>query len=469
MADTQRMVNNSVEDEESVSLGARILTIGIGQGGASWVKEVLKEMPKCASKEDAYFVNLSSKDLKCVADTVDQSHLIQLNPTSGRIASSFDGAGKNRITARGHWAEMPEKLNRVLWNAFCDSQKLAAAHQAMDADFHPNEDLLKERIPSMILIAFSTDGGTGSGLGPLVTSYVSQMMLNSEDFANRYGSQIPVFGVGLLPDITNPEIGSESIGNSISCMKEISASASKRLGRFLLIRNDYGDYANSSLRKDRYDKVNMDSIKLMMRYLNNVHDSTISTLDNSDRWTSLSIPGIHAFATIPGEEPNAPADIVTADGPFVIPDGANVARVCYELPDCYQRSIGDLRANVGYNAEETLTGYYEANGNLCVDFYGTVDNKDIPIIHFAGFSNLNKIAERYDERMRQIIAKAEKQKMVDAHGTGFKSNLKELKARNNVSSMVTGVRTSMEVAPDGAKKDFSKTFADALLGELAEE
>ena len=54
-------------------------------------------------------------------------------------------------------------------------------------------------------------------------------------------------------------------------------------------------------------------------------------------------------------------------------------------------------------------------------YYDPGENGAMPIVHLAGYSNLSKIAERYQNRFNQIKQRAEAAAATDRQGLGFKS------------------------------------------------
>lgn len=336
---------------------------GFGQGGTSAASTFMQAIN--GEMKHLFSINLSEADLRGAS----------LVPEANRILLDKNryGAGRNREISKSY---VTEKKDFII-------QKVS--------------EILNGEI-NVCFLFFSTAGGTGSGLGPFLTA-----LLESDAYPKTPANPIMFFGVPLLPDQNEGELSQE---NTIKALKEISNISNHKAGRFILVDNN----VEAATKEDtlKWKSINAEAAKFLARYLFTSYVSKSSNLDPEDRWNALKVPGCHSFCTYNPE-------ICSPVGPFILPEGALVKRMAAEIPEGTAESLSRLSTVVGCQVDEpNMRGFYDT------DTEGAW-----PIVHFAGFSNLNKVTERYQQWFSQIQQKSAAAAKVDAtKGVGF-SRVKE--------------------------------------------
>lgn len=367
--------------------------IGVGQGGTSLAMTMAKVLEIDSSVISS--INLSKGDLKAAA----------LVPEQNRIPLDQDsfGAGKKRDASQG----------------YCTSQK--------DYILNKLTEIYTGKGVNVYFVCYSLDGGTGSGYGPFLSA-----LLESDAFTVKSNTDI-VIGMPILPAAN---AGKDALDNTISALKEISNLSQAKLARFLLVNNDYNTpelNANTDDEK-RWAIVNAAVAKLIKRYMFTAYISSTSNLDMQDRWSAIITAGCHSLFTynkIKRDEAGDEYDYVI-DTPFILPEGARVDKMASEIPSGESRERDSLVNGIGCTISESgMAGYYDPD-----------ENGATPVVHLAGYSNLSKIAERYQNRFNQIKQRAEAAAATDRQGLGF----------NSISSNKTWIE-SQETTNRGTKAE----------------
>lgn len=345
--------SGSPTTKKRFSVGA----IGIGQGGTSAASTVIQALGGDTNR--LISINLSDADLKG-ATLVPEQNRILLDP------NRF-GAGKRRDVSKMY---ANEKTQLIIDNV----------HRALNDETNIN------------FVFYSLDGGTGSGLGPILTALFE---------SNAYPKARPCLfiGVPLLPDAN---AGEQGLSNTIEALKEISKLSQNKVARFLLVDNNNA-IDSSKDEAVRWQKLNSEIAKYIKRYLFTTYTSSVSNLDFEDRYIAISVPGCHSFCSFDAKTGNTPI------GPFVLPEGALVKKCASEIPAGTSEARQSLISTIGCKIDEPgMNGFYP------VETQGAS-----PIIHFAGFSNLSRITERYQNWFSQIKQKSIAAAKVDSMGAGF--------------------------------------------------
>lgn len=334
--------------------------IGVGQGGTSMASDFMKYIGM--KSDHTLSINLSAADLTGAKFIPEQNRLL-LDP-------NMFGAGKNRDISKPY------------------------ATIKKDFIFEKVSNTLKGET-NLNFVFFSTDGGTGSGLGPILTA-----LFESDSFPKANGKPTLFIGVPILPDMN---AGEDGLKNTIEALKEISAISANKVGRFILVDNNIESGINDDVK--RWSSINEKVCIFLKRYLFTSYLSSVLNLDFEDRYKAISVSGCHAFATF------NPSEVIPSS-PFVLPEGALVKKLACEVPEGTSDAVTQLITNIGCQIDEPgMRGYYP------VDTEGA-----IPIVHFAGFSNLAKVTEKYQNWFNQIKQKSIAQQKVDStKGTGFDS------------------------------------------------
>jgi hypothetical protein len=347
--------------EQSFEVGA----IGVGQAGtniAQTFMQVIKGNTKFLSA-----INLSNDDLK-------QATLVDLNNRL-HLDKNMHGAGKKRNVSKTLAMEKTEDIIAFLKQVY---------HKECN----------------IIFVFFSTSGGTGSGIGPFITT-----LLESDVLADAKPNRCVIMGVPLIGDLSE---GQELLTNTLSCLDEIDILSQKKRARFMPVYNQ----SHSEIKNDieKWKTINDEAVRLINRYLFINYNSKYSNLDPEDRFVLLMTPGLHSLLTFNPADPET-----TVQTPFILPDGANVQRLGIELPMEASEKRFDLINRLGANVTEpNFVGLYDIMQNQ-----EELAIPQIPIAHFAGFNNLANFVQPYQIQISRLDSVDTIGASVNKDGAGF--------------------------------------------------
>ena len=373
---------NYLDDEETIittglKKGVKILPIGIGQGGSKLAQSIGLNND-CKSK--CVYINTSTTDIEGLELTGNEvSRKITINARSGDYKK--DAEGNILKDAFGNPIPLEDidgagKDRSLSYNYF----KLHVGEYVSDL-----KKFVTEEPYDVVLVCFSTAGGTGSGIGPRLTKVLTSIGVLDE-VEQKTGKRPLVFGVAELPELSASKEGSLSYENTLEALDEMNEIINPKDGtngfaRFILVNNGYAK-SKYTERTKQLEAVNVSVATYIKRYLSEFGVSRKATLDRSDRFNAMKVMGLHAFMSFDGNGNRV-------ESPFIIPDGERVKRCCYEVPENAEVITSNIIASTGSGCDDTVHGFYE-NGNLN------------PIIAFHGFRNVSKIAEQYDKRLKQL-------------------------------------------------------------------
>jgi hypothetical protein len=267
---------------------------------------------------------------------------------------------------------------------------------------------------NVILVFFSTSGGTGSGIGPFLTA-----LLESDALADAKPTRCVVMGVPLVGDLSE---GQQLLTNTLSCLKEVDTLVKNKRARFMPVYNQSKVEIKDDITK--WKLINDEAIRLMNRYFFIHYPSKYSNLDPEDRFVLLNTPGLHSLLTFNPEDPSI------IQTPFLLPDGASVQRMGCELPNTHGEKRFELIKNLGANVTEpNYVGLYdEVNTEI-----GGVSAPPIPIAHFAGFNNLANFVQPYQVQISRLESVDTIGSTANKTGTGFNNveeNIDKLDKKN---------------------------------------
>lgn len=387
------------------------VVIGCGQAGAKIGSAMISKFGgKCID----YYINTSAQDL--LSHNIDKSRIFGF-----ATDSLVGGSGKD-----------PEKVKIQLKNSVTSKNEL---------EKFIGKIILKEIICSYynqnVFILYSAAGGSGSSLGPYISMILAKetfidtilnIIKNDSEFSNieldKDGiierlSTMKVFGICALPSLTE---GTISMRNTIKCLSSIKKLVDNKLGRFFLIDNDQ---AVDMSKNDRYGNINTDVGTYINRYFNLFGISNYSNADMNDRYGALSLQGIHSLIKVSKDEDGN----IISDSPFYVPEGMRVIQTVGELEESLHSNHNSVDENGekidsydyiitsnGLEVDDKITGYYDKSrklrhmDELIKKSINEISNEDIKgeenpefsIIHFAGFTNLSKISEKYEKRHNQL-------------------------------------------------------------------
>lgn len=344
-------------------IGIKPLAIGLGQAGG---KIAVAINAKFGWEDKTPLINTSTADLESIQGAVlDKSRIYKLGDTE-----QIEGTGKDRSIS----AFLAQTLGEKIVNHVSSCLN--------------NDDVNYD----VVILCFSTAGGTGSGLGPRLTG-----MLTTEFFHDMIKEKYPnlpiIIGLAATPDLGNKE-GYLSMQNTLECLKEIQTLAEKQLGRFFIGTNSaaIGVY-NIDDRVTYLDMINNNVAHYVYRYFDQGYVSA-HNVDRSDRLAGLRIMGLHAISSIDSDGSSA------SGAPFITPEGESVRRINFEIPSTWEKDFNAMLVSHGVVTKDYKEGLYEPMEN----------DKDniIPIIGYHGFRDIKRFSEAFDARLQQIKKMNEK-------------------------------------------------------------
>ena len=368
----------------------RSIHIGVGLGGCKFAKELSLGSYYAEGKENAYYMNISSDELDVILMTVAHGQRV--------LVGDGAGAGKDRALALELFSQ---KFNLELFIS-------RIAKKVQD-----------DKI-GLITVAFSTGGGTGSGIGPMLTNLVTNFMSSTKG--------VSVMGIALLPSFN------EGIGvfrNTVLAINDINKSI-RGGSRFTLVENNSLEHGGSFIEKREY--VNKSSASIICDYIKPKNDSfSVSVLDDSDRRMGLNFVGLHSFSRL--------KDYEVKPSCFIAPHAAKVKHLMAEIPeencDMYENQLTANTVNLDFKY-----GYTKRNEG---------------VVAYHGFMSLLKETIPYRKRFDEL---KELDKETDL---GDGSSLVDLKSEVfNYSAKLSNSKIELESSSVVLKDLSNNTFIDRI-------
>jgi len=314
----------------------KVLCIGVGMGGSRMCDILSKRLTTVSEKNEPFYINISSDELNIFNSTSEKNKI--------RIGN-IDGAGKNR--------------------------EVALAAFGSDFDYSNFIETVKQRVIDdnidIITISFSTSGGTGSGIAPVLVRMISEVVENRK-LVDR---DIYVMGIALLPSFNE---GISAFRNTLLTINDINKGINKG-NRYFLVKNDGKEGSNFT---EKCEAVNASAAALITKYFKGTYQiSTLGVLDMNDRMMGLAIPGLHALSKL--------EDCSVSGSPFVVP-GSNVCKVMLcEIPE----ENSDMYEN-------------EVSETTSLDYKYGYTTGDTGIVAYHGFRNIEKETIKYRKRFDDL-------------------------------------------------------------------
>jgi len=316
-------------------MAIKTLSVGIGLGGSKFTKELAAS----AVNTKAYYLNISTDELS----------KFQGNPNAQCIAigATDGGAGKDREVAKNHFTES------------FDHAKLIT--EIIDKSVAEEVDIIN--------VAFSLGGGTGSGIGPVLT----EKLREAAELCEK--RKIIVFGIALLPMMAE---GLKSFKNALLAMKDMIADMANG-GRYALVKNAEIDAIGDN-QSERHMLSNKKTVAAYEKYLTGTSKpSENGVLDLNDRRAGFEVDGLHAFFQL--------SDGQIVESGFVGPNSDIVVSIINaEVPVCDAKLYEKI--------------FYEKMQKLEIKC-GYTDEED-GSVGLHGFGGLGKIAADLRERLEDI-------------------------------------------------------------------
>jgi hypothetical protein len=333
--------------------------IGVGQAGTS----IAQTFTQILGNPIEYLssINLSGDDLSS-ATLVSVDKRLHLD-------ENLFGAGKKRTVSKGAATEKIAQLMEFLIKVYGDKKC------------------------NLVFVFFSTSGGTGSGIGPLITA-----LFESDALQSAKADKACVIGVPLIGDLNEGQL---LLTNTLSCLREIDVLVKNKRARFMPIYNQ----SRADIKDDitKWKTINDDACRLLSRYLITHHTSKYSNLDAEDKFVLLETPGLHSLLTF------NPKDTSVIMTPFILPEGASVQKLGCEVSVNSSESRFELIKSLGANVTEP-------------NFLGLLEEDEespIPIAHFAGFNNLANFVQPYQVQISRLDSVDTIGAKTNKDGTGF--------------------------------------------------
>ncbi len=233
------MISAKGDDINKNELKIRILPIGVGQGGTRVAQAIAA---KLEDEDNIVLVNtalsdVSTKDVKYI-----EAHLAKLG-----ALHDVEGSGKNRDYAistlkDGIGAVLKFVADRIRMN-WKDAPRIKEDTDMSTVQVSPAQDVGT----NLIVVCFSTAGGTGSGCGPKLVSILDSDMFWSDhvkvDFSTDKTRKPVVIGLAITPDHATE--GIVSLQNTIACLDDMNVQINKGFARYFAV-NNHVHWANTA-------------------------------------------------------------------------------------------------------------------------------------------------------------------------------------------------------------------------------
>ena len=232
-----------------MSLKDRIVFIGIGQCGGNIAAEAAQNGFKSGA------INTSNEDLN--------SETMRNIPHKLTIGGNIGGCAKERKLAQQIVKKEYQKIIDFIGNNFLEnSKKLASEGQK-----------------PIVYLCFSTSGGTGSGVGPILLSVLKKVY-----------SEVCFGVIAVIPSEDESLI---AFNNSLKCLEELY-----KMDIPIFIADNSNARCKES-RKAIYNSVNKEIIQSIMKIVKDRESSNISNIDDRDKSKILTTNGISVIVSTP--------------------------------------------------------------------------------------------------------------------------------------------------------------------------
>lgn len=335
--------------------------ISIGQGGGTLGFELEKKLRKIDELVNLISINTAEMDLKALDIPNENKFLI----------GDGSGAGKNRDYAKEVF--FPNDNPVSIFDKIVQRFK--------DKLFGENR---------VVLVVFSSGGGTGSSIGPRFTYMLQKFTaLYDEPFedydesGNKMVKPIDnfrpaVIGVCLTPDFeSDVDSGIDTLQNTMLCMEEIDKIIQSNAGTFCLVKNKISN--NGKL----FDDTNKKVTEAFVKFIRLIGFSNNGNLDVKDRFKALNLPGLISFSDL--SDPNRYNMYVPSHGSKIL---NCVAELAYK--DNYENKLKEWKNFVkNFLISDQTVGWNDLSLSSNPNDY--LRNEDIVL--YSGYKHLENILE----------------------------------------------------------------------------
>ena len=393
----------------------RFVCIGMGQGGTNIMSELAAILPH---KPFQIAINTSTQDLDQVNLPDNQKFVI------GGVHA--DGAGQNRNRAKAYYKDYSAENLENKGQAYNVIQSFIALYE--EVLFHPT-------VQTIILVSFTSDGGSGSGLGPMFVTNLTNYINSAKSFV--YGGKefqiddltnsVPRPVVcGLVPKCEINK-GLPSLLNTIDCFNEIQQAVMRlNVGSYFIADNNLNGIEYKTT-EEKYNIINARIAIPLLKFLGIEMNSSVKCMDLQDKINTLRISGCNSFVSLETEQ-----NLFQ----YVAPKGQTVSRVIpmlkYEPGEAGEKREADadkLIKQLNITSMDTKSVFFDV-GKSSMESVSPVAKTliETSMIGFFGFKDLSTVVEDLRERAQRLKAEADqKAKVVQQNASGF-SSLNEDKA-----------------------------------------
>jgi hypothetical protein len=437
--ETKTVERPIIATKPSAKQKVRFVVIGIGQGGARIGNSLVSVLP---NNPEFIAINTSEADLKRVNIPDDYKFKIG--------GENADGAGKNRARAKAFYKNFKST------NVEKTSQTLDVLSTFVglyeEVLFHPTEQ-------TIIITSFSSDGGTGSGLGPVFTASLANYMNNIDSFQigktefkiDDLLNEIPRPVVIGLTSRCSLTAGGANLQNTIENFLEIQKYVNLKnnngddcgVGHFFIADNNLPASVKYDDTDEMYKIINARIAAPFMKFFGVEMNSDLKCLDLQDKINTLRIPGCSAFATITKENQFA----------YVIPRGQSVTRTVFMLRhDVENLGLEETNAKNMLNANDimsfdTISAFFDLEKSGIEVNQVAQDLVNASMVGFFGFKSLGNIVEDLRDNLhRAEQANDKKANVILEHSTGFNSvEADNAKMNNRFTSKVVDQKSLIDL------------------------
>lgn len=320
-------------------MGLNVLPLGIGLGGCRFAETLSYKSIGVKTKVAPMFINISSDELGAFKKT-NGFESIQIGKSDG-------GAGKSRAFAIEIFTEK--------------------------FDYEGLLETIKKRIISenidIVTVSFSTGGGSGSGIAPLLIRMLTQCL----EIDKVIDKEVRVIGIALLPAFNE---GIAVFRNTLLAINDINKGI-KSGNRYMLVKNSGADGGSFT---EKCEHVNVSAATLISTYFGGTAQiSKSGVLDLNDRRMGLSFSGLHSISKL--------KECEVSKSPFITPNSTICKTMLCEIPE-ENADMYESKVSSGVN----------------LDFkYGYTSHSEGVVAHH-GFNNIKKETVPYRKRFDDLKA-----------------------------------------------------------------
>lgn len=372
------------------SSNVRFVIITEGQGGANIGRVLAANLPN-----NPYIIALNTSnqdldDLKSKGFTDDQLFKI------GGV--SANGAGKNRNTAKLYYKNFKAE----------DANKPGKAYDLMTTFIGYYEEVLfNPEQQTIIITVFSSDGGTGSGIGPMFTMGLTNFVNTTKSFV--YGGKEyeiddatnavprPVV-IGLTPKCAIGDRTAANIQNTRECFLDIQTCVDRGIGHFFIADNNLYDVKYNST-EEMYKIINARIVAPFVKFLGIEMNSSIKCMDLQDKINSLRISGCSSFMSVTKQNMYQ----------YIVPHGQSVTRtiatIRYDPEDsgaAEEQKVNEFLKNLDITSVDYMPVFFDVEKSGISSDSISTDLINSSMIILIGWKSLSAVVEDLSDQLKRI-------------------------------------------------------------------